>query len=121
MSDSDVIEAWIDRYLKAWNTNDPADVGDLFTEEASYRTDPWAKPWSGRQAIVDGWIARADDPGDTTFEWHTVVVQEDLAVIEGTTRYRAEGLVFSNLWLLRLDPAGDCTSFTEYWMEHPRD
>ncbi len=115
-----MIDGWVERYVRAWNSNDPGDIGDLFGADAEYRTEPYGKPWVGRASIVSNWLARLDDPGDTTFDWHRVVVQGDLAVIEGTTRYRTEGSVFSNLWLVRLDPDGRCSSFTEYWMEHPR-
>jgi uncharacterized protein (TIGR02246 family) len=116
----DAIDAWVERYVKAWNSNHAADIGALFTDDAQYRTEPYNPPWIGRDAIVAGWLARPDEPGDTTFEWRCAVVQDGLAVVQGTTRYRTEGLTFSNLWLVQLEPDGRCSSFTEYWMEHPR-
>ncbi|MFI7586223.1 nuclear transport factor 2 family protein [Spongisporangium articulatum] len=115
------LTAWIDGYLVAWNTNAADDIRRLFTADAEYRTEPYAAPWVGHEAIVNGWLARPDDPGDTSFEWNRVTVDGDLHVITGTTRYAAEQLTFSNLWLVRLTPEGRCSSFTEYWMEHPRD
>ena len=37
MIDLDSFRAWLDRYERAWRSNDPADAADLFTEDAVYR------------------------------------------------------------------------------------
>lgn len=112
------VRVWIDAYVEAWNSNDPAKIGELFTGDAEYCTAPFDTPWRGRQRIVEGWLGRKDTPGETTFEWHPVVVTDEVAVIEGTTTYPDE--TFSNLWVLRLDPDGRARRFTEWWMQHPQ-
>lgn len=109
---------WINGYVRAWNTNDPADIGALFTGDAEYYTAPYRPPWRGRDQIVRDWLARADQPGETSFEWRPVVVTEDVSVVEGITRYPKE--TFRNLWVIRLDGDGRCREFTEWWMEEPR-
>ncbi len=40
----DDVQAWLDRYVDAWRTYDPAVIGDLFTEGAEYRYHPWDEP-----------------------------------------------------------------------------
>ena len=111
------VTTWIDGYVRAWNSNDPADIGALFTVDATYATEPYRPPRRGREAIVAGWLENQDAPGETTFTWEPVCFAEDLAVIRGTTTYPDR--VFSNLWLIRLTPEGTCREFTEWWMEHP--
>jgi len=77
----------------------------------------FAKPWLGRDAIVQQWLKIKDDPGSTTFEWHPLIVTDDLAIIEATTKYPKD--TYSNLWVLRLDNLGQARQFTEWWMKHP--
>ncbi|MGW6173251.1 nuclear transport factor 2 family protein [Arthrobacter sp. NPDC055138] len=108
--------AWITAYRRAWETNDPDQIGALFATDAEYRPDPWTAPWRGRDAIVREWLARKDEPGAATFEWREVAVADGVSVVEGTTVYR-EGPTYSNLWVIRLDGQGQATHFTEWWMD----
>ena len=109
---------WMAGYESAWASNDPDRIGALFTDDALYFTAPFREPWRGRQAIVDGWIERKDDPGDWTFTWQPLVDTPELAIITGTTTYRDPPLTYSNLWVLRLGEDGLCREFTEWWMDH---
>src|ERR1700712_127223 len=93
--------AWVSNYRSAGESNDPEAIGNLFAEDAAYFTEPYAKPWLGREKIVKQWLKNKDEPGTTTFEWHPLLVTEDLAMIEATTGYPKK--TFSNLWVLRLD------------------
>jgi uncharacterized protein (TIGR02246 family) len=117
MSSLDAVSAWVDNYRKAWESNDPHDIADLFAENGAYFTEPFAKPWVGRDAIVAGWLEHRDAPGTTEFDWHPLIVTEDLAIIEATTTYPDR--TYSNLWVLRLDNLGQARQFTEWWMQHP--
>jgi hypothetical protein len=119
MTSLDAVTAWIGNYRTAWESNEPGDIGDLFAEDAAYFTEPYAKPWLGRKQIVRKWLKRADKPGTTDFEWHPLIVTDELAIIEATTNYPKK--TFSNLWVLRLDGSGQARQFTEWWMQHPKD
>ena len=50
------VRAWIDSYIQAWNSNDPADIRALFTQDAAYHTEPYSPPWRGRDEIVRQWL-----------------------------------------------------------------
>ena len=116
---TDALTRWIHGYVRAWNSNDPAEIGALFTKDAQYQTAPFRPPWRGRDAIVGWWLENRDEPGETAFTWQPVVVTEDVAIVAGTTTYPEE--TFSNLWVIRLTPDGQCREFTEWWMEHSGD
>ena len=54
--DTDQVRRWVDAYLTAWASNDPADVEALFTADATYRHRPYRPPVVGRDAIVADWL-----------------------------------------------------------------
>jgi uncharacterized protein (TIGR02246 family) len=112
-------EKWIDGYIKAWKSNNAQEIGKLFTEDAIYSTGPFDEPWVGRQAIIAGWVAIGDQPGDWSFEYQVAAVDGDLGVMRGTTVYKSAG-TFSNIWLIRLTDDGRCKDFRE-WFVKKRD
>lgn len=110
------MEAWVDRYMWAWSTNDPADIGALFTDDARYYTAPHREPWVGREGIVGGWIGRKDDAGTWKFRYEVLGIDGDTGFVRGWTDY-SDGPDYSNLWVIQLADDGRCSEFTEWWME----
>ena len=115
---SDAVTAWMTAYRRAWESNSRDDIAALFTEDAHYFTEPFTPPTEGRDAIIAQWLDRADAPGTTTFTWHPVVVTDELAVVQGETKY--SDVTYSNLWLIRLAADGRATEFTEWWMDQSK-
>ncbi|MDH3605806.1 MAG: nuclear transport factor 2 family protein [Acidimicrobiia bacterium] len=114
----DALVSWVLGYVHAWNSNDPVDIGRLFSEDARYFRRPLGEPWSGRQAIVDGWVAHRDKPGTWSFQFEILGVDGDVGFIQGRTEYRDESN-YANLFVVRLNEAGECTEFTEWFMADP--
>jgi ketosteroid isomerase-like protein len=114
-----VLSEWVEGYRRAWDSNDPAEIGALFTDDALYFTEPYLEPWRGREAIVAGWLSRKDEPGDATFDWQPLLETGDVSILTGTTVYREPPITYSNLWVIRHDADGRCREFTEWWMKHP--
>ena len=112
------VEAWVEGYIEAWRTNDPGDIGALFTDAARYFTAPDREPWTGRDAIVEGWIDRKDEQGQWDFRYELVAECDDLAFVRGWTDYVEPSKRYSNLWVIRLEEDGRCSEFTEWWMEY---
>jgi hypothetical protein len=109
------LEAWVDRYMWAWSTNDPGDIGDLFTDDARYFTAPYREPWTGREGIVAGWIDRKDEAGTWKFRYEVLGMDGDTGFVRGWTDY-TDDTDYSNLWLIRLADDGRCSEFIEWWM-----
>jgi hypothetical protein len=109
----------MDDYVTAWSSNDPGDIGALFTEDAEYLTEPYAEPWRGRGEIVDQWIEHRDEPGDASFTWEPVVETPGVCVVQGRTIYHEPPRTYRNLWLIHLDASGRCRRFTEWFMKEP--
>jgi len=118
MPSQEQVRQWVEGYRRAWESNDPDDIGRLFSERALYYTKPHNPPWRGRQGIVEGWLQIKDEPGDTEFSWEPLAIAGDLAIVQGQTLYHDPPQRYSNLWVIRLDPTGQATEFTEWWMKH---
>jgi hypothetical protein len=114
---SATISAWVDAYVRAWNSNDPAEIGALFSEAAVYCTGPFDAPWTGREVIVREWLARQDAPGSTRFRCEVLAATADAHIVRGWTQYLKPPREFSNIWLVRLDGDGRCREFTEWWVQ----
>ncbi|MGH8773819.1 MAG: nuclear transport factor 2 family protein [Jiangellaceae bacterium] len=119
MADDERLRAWMDGYVQAWTSNDPADIAALFTEDAEYRTEPYATPWRGHAEIVERWLAIRDEPGAAEFSWEPLAGTGDLSAATGQTTYRDDGGASSNLWVIRFAADGRCREFTEWYMRHP--
>lgn len=115
MTDRDAVDRWLDGYRRAWRTNDPADIAALFTDDARYLTSPTDDPLVGHDAIVEDWVARADDPDDWTERLAVLAVDGDVAVVQGEVDY-TNGDRFVNLWVIRLGDDGRASEFTEWWL-----
>ena len=118
MSDSTTVTTWMAGYLRAWDSNEPDDIRALFTDDAEYRTAPFEPPRVGPDAIVEGWLADRDEPGDHTFTWSLAGGDDSMAFVEGETVYEG-GRRYANLWVIRFAPDGRASSFTEWYMRVP--
>ncbi len=120
---------WLDGYSRAWESYDPAAIGDLFSEDAEYRWHPWDEDPDvarGRQAIVEAWLKSRDKPGTYTGEYRPLVVHGDTVVAVGVSRYYTDATrrtldrEYHNLWIVEFDGASRCRSFTEWYMKSPK-
>src|SRR2546430_8341621 len=101
------VESWVRGYEKAWASNDAADIGGLFTDDATYRFHPYDEPLRGRGAIVEQWIENKDEPEDYRFQWEVAGIEGNLAIVTGVTDYfTPPPRTYSNLWVIRLAPDG---------------
>ena len=111
-------EQWATRYVEAWESNDPEQIGALFSDDAVYLTAPDHEPRRGREAIVAGWLEDRDEPGTWSFDWKILHEDDGFVVVQGKTFYPAEK-DYLNLWVIRLDSDGRATEYTEWYMPRP--
>jgi hypothetical protein len=117
--DASEVARWVERYVGAWNSNDPDDIRALFTEGADYLTEPYAKPWRGHDEIVAKWIANKDEPGETEFSFEVIATEGRLGLMRGETIYKNPPRAYDNLWEITLADDGRATRFVEWWMKRP--
>jgi ketosteroid isomerase-like protein len=132
--DRTAVQAWLDRYVEAWKTYDPGQIGELFGPDATYRYhpyDPADDVTRGREAIVRDWVepdgnaSTRDAPGTYDAHYEPYVVDGDRAVAVGTSSYWTDATkstldrIYYNVFLLRFDDEGRCVEFTEYFLKGP--
>jgi hypothetical protein len=119
----DDVQRWLDAYVEAWRTYDPALIADLFADDVEYRYQPYLDPVVGRDTLVADWLESPDATGSWTARYEPYTVEGDRAVAVGESRYLhpdgSQRTVFFNVWLLRFDGHGRCREFVEYWREPP--
>jgi hypothetical protein len=121
---NDDVQRWLDRYIAAWRSYDPGAIGDLFSENATYRYHPYDdEPVTGRDAIVADWVEDPDESGTWDAWYKPYAVDGDRAVAVGESRYtNPDGSLrdlYYNLWTLQFDGDGRCVDFVEYYMALP--
>jgi hypothetical protein len=115
-------QAWLDRYVAAWQSYDAADIGSLFSEHATYRHHPQDDPIRGRAAIVADWLADRDQTGEYDAQYEPLAIDGSNGnhVASGRTRYftSAGDLKdeYWNVYLVTFDDMRQATSFTEWWI-----
>jgi ketosteroid isomerase-like protein len=123
---------WLDRYVRAWTSYDPAEIGPLFTDDVVYRYHPSDDPTLGRAAVVASWLGEGDAHGASTRDapgtyrarYAPIAVDGDTVVAVGTTHYTEVpgGPVvrtYDNCFVMRFDGDGQCREFTEYYVRRP--
>jgi len=110
-------ERWLNSYLAAWVSNDPAEVAALFTEDASYWVGPYAEPWVGREAIVEAWTSGIQS--DVEHAGEVLAIEGDRGIAhwsvkatDPATGVRSE---MDGVLLLTFAPDGRCREHREWF------
>jgi hypothetical protein len=118
----ETVTAWLRAYVRAWETYDPDEVADLFTEDAAYAYHPFDEPIRGRLAIVASWLEGKDPAGTYDGRYEPVAIDGNIAVANGRSRYFKDATKadldreYDNLFLIEFDDHGRCRSFREWYM-----
>ena len=127
--DQQTAQNWLDRYVDAWMSYDPADISGLFNQDVLYRYHPSDEPIVGRAAVIASWLGETasahssarDAPGTYEAEYAPVAIDADTVVACGTSRYREVACgpvvrIYDNCFVMRFDGEGRCREFTEYYV-----
>jgi uncharacterized protein (TIGR02246 family) len=119
------VQAWLDDYVRAWQSYDPAAIAELWTDDAV-----WVRPLgvraTGRDAIVAEWLAEQhlDEPGGYDAQYEPIAIDGDIVVAHGRTRFfdpttHETQTEYDNLWVLRFGRDGRCCEFHEWYAARP--
>ena len=111
------------RYERAWRTSGTEPLGDLFTEDATYRMSPYEEPFVGLGRIAEVWEAEREGPDEVfTMTSEIVAVDGDAAVVRVEVTYGDPvDREYRDLWLIRFADDGRAVEFEEwpYWPGQP--
>jgi hypothetical protein len=122
MIDQQSVSKWLQDYVSAWKSYDPEAIRALFSENATYRYNPYDEPVSGREAIVANWLEYRDAPNTYSAEYQPIAVDGNTAVSNGRSLYyEADGQTlkrqYDNIFVLRFDEDDRCADFCEWFMQ----
>jgi uncharacterized protein (TIGR02246 family) len=116
-------DAWLRKLADAWQQRDPDAAAALFTEDATYSTDPYSPPSRGRSAIRDYWAGEVAGQQGVRVRFGTPLVSGHQAVAEwwATVAESAKGpITLAGIVVLRFAADGRCAELREYWMASPQ-
>jgi hypothetical protein len=112
---------WLERYRRAWIERDADAASRLFTEEATYREQPFQAPFVGRAAIGDYWARVTASQTSVELRYgRSVVDGRRLAVEWWANLQTTDGpLTLAGEFLLSFADTGECRELREYWALTP--
>jgi uncharacterized protein (TIGR02246 family) len=117
------VHEWAEQYRRAWEEADDEAAGALFTEDATYKSDPFAEPHRGREAIRAYWREVTATQSNVSVAIGRTVVEGNRAVVEWWTQMDAAGepLTLPGALLLDFADDGRCQALREYYNYKPGD
>ena len=114
--DREQVAGWVAAYERAWRAPGTQELGEIFTDEATYLQGPYRSPVVGLPAIARMWEAERDSP-DEAFRMSSevVAVDGDTAVVRVDVWYGDPvAQEYRDLWVIRFAEDGRCRSFEEW-------
>jgi SnoaL-like domain len=111
------VEEWAERYARAWEEADDKAVGALFTEDATYRSDPFKEPYRGRDGIRRYWREVTATQANVEVAIGRTLAIESRALVEWWTQMDSDGtpVTLPGALILDFDERGLCRALREYW------
>jgi uncharacterized protein (TIGR02246 family) len=109
---------WLARYRRAWIERDADAASRLFTEDATYREQPFQAAFVGRAAIRDYWARVTASQTSVELRYGRAVADGPRVAVEWWANLQtAEGpLTLAGEFLLVFADTGECRELREYWL-----
>jgi ketosteroid isomerase-like protein len=109
---------WLARYRRAWIERDAEAAGQLFTEDAIYREQPFQAPFVGRQAIRDYWARVTATQTSVELRYGQPVVEGARLAVEWWANLQTTDgpVTLAGEFLLLFADSGECRELREYWL-----
>ena len=109
---------WLARYRRAWIERDADAAGRLFTEDATYREQPFQAAFVGRAAIRDYWSKVTASQTSVELRYGRSIVDSRRLAVEWWANLETNDgpLTLAGEFLLRFAETGECRELREYWV-----
>ena len=113
------LESWLAGYEEAWETLDADKAGPLFTEDATYKDNPYEPAHQGREGIHEYWATVTSDQENVDFTYEVLSVVNNTGIAywhsEFNSRSTGAGIALDGIFVLEFDQDGLCSSLKEWW------
>jgi SnoaL-like domain len=108
---------WLERYRRAWIERNAADAGELFTEDAIYREQPFQTPFVGREAIQRYWATVTATQSEIEMRYGPPIVGDDRVAVKWCVNLGNGGapITLAGEFFLLFTNGGQCGELREYW------
>ncbi len=117
--DRSTFTAWLDAYKAAWETRDPSAVEALFTDDATYRENPFEEPFQGATGVGDYWARVTAGQRDITFTYELFAVEGDTGYCRWHAAFTADpgdaAIDLDGVFRCVFAEAGKVRTFEEWW------
>lgn len=109
---------WAENYARAWEDADAEAAADLFTEDATYRSNIFEEPHLGREGIKAYWRQVTSTQRDVEVRMGRPIGDGDRVAVEWWTTMEDDGrpITLPGCLLLTFDEEGLCRSLFEYYL-----
>ena len=113
------VDTWLKGYEEAWEKLDPEKAAQLFTENATYRDNPYETPHQGKEGVRKYWATVTADQKDVDFTYEVLSVTNNTGIAywhsEFTSRSSGAGIILDGIFVLEFNKNGLCESLKEWW------
>jgi hypothetical protein len=112
---------WLARYRQAWIDRDAEAAGRLFTDDATYREQPFQPPFVGRAAIRDYWARVTASQTSVELRYGRSIDDGRRLAVEWWANLQTNDgpLTLAGEFLLLFAATGECRELREYWVLTP--
>ena len=109
---------WLARYRQAWIDRDADAASLLFTEDATYREQPFQAAFIGRAAIRDYWSRVTASQISVELRYGRSIVDGRRLAVEWWANLQTNDgpLTLAGEFLLLFAESGECRELREYWL-----
>jgi limonene-1,2-epoxide hydrolase len=120
---------WIEGYRQAWEQRDAEAAVELFTDDATYRSNIFEEPHRGRSGVKTYWESVTSAQSDVAVRMGRPFADGPRVAVEFWTTMLMDGAetTLPGCLLLDFEEGGRCRRLREYWhfapglMEPPAD
>ena len=109
---------WLDRYRRAWIEKDADGASGLFTDDATYREQPFQVPHVGRQAIRHYWATVTAAQSEIELQYGQPAIEGRRVAVEwwANLLHHNAAVTLAGEFMLLFTEAGLCRDLREYWV-----
>ena len=115
------LDDWVEGYRLAWENRDAKAVVELFSPDATYRSNIFEEAHHGREGIEAYWASVTSSQSDVRVQMGRPFVDGFRVSVEFWTNMKVDGaeVTLPGCLLLDFDDNWLCRSLREYWHYEP--